>query len=306
MKTFDYYQPETLKEAFGLAEKFADRFKYIAGGTDLIVRIKQKDIQPDALISLRNIAELKGIRENGDLVLGSMTLIRDIERHPVIAKDYSALKQAASVLANPQIRNVATVGGNFCNAAPCADCAPPLLVMEALLVLEGPGGAREVPIDEFFKSPGETCLEPTEILKEIRIPNPQTPNTRTPNTKHQSTKHQNTKTKTRMSFLKTGRVSQDLAIASAAALVETEGKICRKLRLAAGSVAPTPIRLRQAEQLVNGQEITPDLLAQVSKTVEAEVIPISDIRSTEEYRRIVTGVLIRRAITEATEVRGER
>ncbi len=283
MKKFDYYQPETLRDAFALMEKFNGRARYVAGGTDLIVRIKKKDVQPDALISLRNIEELKGIRHTrGGVSLGSMTRIRDMERDTTIARDYPALKQAAAVLANPQIRNVATVGGNFCNAAPCADCAPPLLIMETTLALEGPGGKRDIPAEEFFKGPGETCLQPFEILKAINVPNPKS---KTPNPKSIT-----------MTFLKTGRVAQDLAIASAAALVVTEGKICRKCRLAAGSVAPVPMRLKRAEKLVEGQEITPELLEHVAKAVEDEISPITDIRSTEAYRRIVTGVMIRRAI----------
>ena len=283
MKKFDYYQPETLRDAFALMEKFNGRARYVAGGTDLIVRIKKKDVQPDALISLRNIEELKGIRHTrGGVSLGSMTRIRDMERDTTIARDYPALKQAAAVLANPQIRNVATVGGNFCNAAPCADCAPPLLIMETTLALEGPGGKRDIPAEEFFKGPGATCLQPCEILKAINVPNPKS---KTPNPKSIT-----------MTFLKTGRVAQDLAIASAAALVVTEGKICRKCRLAAGSVAPVPMRLKRAEKLVEGQEITPELLEHVAKAVEDEISPITDIRSTEAYRRIVTGVMIRRAI----------
>ncbi len=282
MKKFDYYQPETLKEAFSLMEKFKGRAKYVAGGTDLIVRIKQKVIQPGALISLRGIDALKSIRHNGGLSMGSMTLIRNMERDAVITRDYPALKQAVSVLANPQIRNVATVGGNFCNSAPCADCAPPLLVMEAILMIDGPGGTREVPVDDFFKGPGENCMDSVEILKAIKVPDIRNP-----------------KFKTGMAFLKTGRVAQDLAIASAAALVSMDGKICRECRLAAGSVGPIPLRLRRAEKLVKGEEITPELLEQVGKTVEQEVSPITDIRSTEEYRRLVTGVMIRRGIGQA-------
>lgn len=276
MKRFDYYQPQTLKEAFALMEKLRDNAKYIAGGTDLIVRIKQRVIQPEALISLRAIESLRGIKHNEGLSLGSMTLMRDVERDPAIARDYAALAQAVWVLANPQIRNMATVGGNLGNAAPSADCAPPLMVMEAQMVIEGPGGRREVPIESFFKGPGQSCMDPVEVLTEIKIPR-----------KRQGTG---------MAFLKTGRVSQDISVANAAALLVMEKNVCRKCRLAVGAVAPIPLRLGEIEKVVEGKEINPNLLKQVEEIVQKEVKPITDVRSTEAYRRTISGVLVRRAI----------
>lgn len=279
MKKFAYYQPQTLKEAYGLMEKLKGGARYVAGGTDIIVRMKQKLIGPQALISLRGIEALKGITHNGGVSLGSMTLFRDLERDPVIARDYPALAQAAKVLANPQIRNVATVGGNLCNSAPSADSAPPLMVLEARLILEGPAGHREIPVNEFFIGPGENCIEPTEVLREIRIPEKASG--------------------TGMAFLKTGRVEQDIALANAAALVVMEGKICRKCRLVAGAVAPLPLRLTRTEALVEGKEIDQDLLGRIGPMVEQEVRPITDLRSTEEYRRVVSGVLVKRALQKA-------
>lgn len=282
MKKFDYCQPASLKEAYRLMEKFKGA-KYIAGGTDLIVRIKQKDILPDALISLRNLNELTGIRPNGGLYLGSMTRFRDIEREPVIAREYSALKEAASVLASPQIRNAATIGGNICNSSPCADSVPPLMVMEARLILEGPGGVRDVAIEEFFNGPGANCMAQIEVLKAIKIPDIRV----------------FPPLKCGTAFLKTRRTAQDLAIASAAVLVVTEGNICRKCRIAAGSVAPVPIRLKGVEKFVEGQEISPELLDRAARETEKEVSPISDVRSTEQYRRLVMGVMVRRAIQQS-------
>ncbi len=282
MKKYDYFQPESLKEAYDLMEKLRGHAHYIAGGTDIIVRIRQKAISPDALISLRSISDLTGIHHNGGLSLGSMTRFRDVERDATITQNYPALARAASLLASPQIRNVATVGGNICNSAPCADSVPPLMVMGARLILEGPGGQREMPMDNFFKGPGESCMEDVEILREIRVPD---------------IRQQGMRTGT--AFLKSGRVAQDLSIVSAAALVSMEGKVCRKCRLAAGSVAPVPLRLRRTESLLEGERISPDLLARIAEMAAQEVSPITDIRSTEDYRRTVAGVLIRRAIEEA-------
>ncbi len=279
MKKFDYFQPETLKEAFTLMENTKGEVAYVAGGTDLIVRLKQGVVRLDALISLRRIEELRGIQMNGELIFGSMTLFRDIERSPEIAKEYPALHQAAVVLANPQIRNVATIGGNLCNAAPSADSAPPLLVLDAEVVLQGPGGTRQVPLVDFFKGPGATSKEQQEILTQIKIPKPEK--------------------NTCMAFLKIGRVSQDIAIANASALLTMDGGICRKCRLAVGAVAPVPLRLKDVEKKIEGQKIDKDLLKEVERMVCEAVSPITDVRSTAEYRRTVSGVLIRRAIEQA-------
>ncbi len=284
MNKFDYYQPESLKEAYRLMEKLEGKAGYIAGGTDIIWRIKQGIINVDALISLRGVKSLRGIVPNEGLTLGGMALFRDMERDSDLCREYPALAQAVLLLANPQVRNVATVGGNLCNAAPSADCAPPLLVMEANLVIEGPGGQREVQIEDFFTGPGQTCLDRTEVLAKIKIPKPE-PGAATV-------------------FLKTGRVTQDIAIVNAAALLVMKGKVCRKCRLAVGAVAPVPLRLTNIEKIVEGEEIGPDLLDRVGEMVEKEVSPITDVRSTEEYRRTVSGVLVKRAMRELAKIAG--
>jgi len=278
MKKFDYYQPETLKDAYALMEKSKGGAKYIAGGTDLIANIKKAVIQPDALISLRRIEGLSGISQNRDLVLGSMTLLRDIQRDANIGQNYPALAQAVKSLATPQIRNVATIGGNLCNSAPSADCAPPLLVMDASLTLEGPGGQREVAIEDFFNGPGQTCMDSFEILTRIRIP---------PLVE-----------KTRMAFLKVGRASKDIAIVNAAALLVMDDRVCKKCRLSIGAVAPVPLRLKEIELKIEGEEICPELLDEAATMVEDFVSPITDVRSTEEYRRIMSGVLVKGAIEQ--------
>lgn len=281
MKKFDYYQPQTLREAFQMMEKNRGRAWYIAGGTDLIIRIKRKAVEPDALISLRGVSELKGIRPNQGLSLGSTTLLRDVKRDSHIARNYPALCQAVGWLANPQIRNVATVGGNLCNAAPSADCAPPLLVLEATATLAGPGGKREVPLSAFFTGPGETCMDPTEVMTGLHIPQPEKG--------------------TGMASQKIGRTAQDIAIANAAALLVMENGKCCKCRLAVGAVAPTPLRLTSVEAAVEGQEIGPDLLNHAASMVRETVSPITDVRATEEYRRHISGTLIKRALEQALE-----
>lgn len=160
MKKFDYYRPQTLKEALRLMEKYKGRARYIAGGTDILVRVKKGVARPDALVSLRGISELRGIERGRGLSFGSMTLIRELERDPVFSEGFPALSQAAAMLAGPQVRNVATVGGNLANAAPSADCAPPLLVLEAQLSLEGPGGKERSPSMSFSRDRAEPVATP--------------------------------------------------------------------------------------------------------------------------------------------------
>ena len=279
MKRFEYYQPRTLDEAFERMGNLKGAGKYVAGGTDVIVRLKQRALKVDALVSLRGIAGLGDIAHNGALSLGGCALFRDIERNEVIARDFPALHQAVSMLANPQVRNVATIGGNLCNAAPSADCAPPLLVMDAVITLEGPRGKRDVPIESFFKGPGATLVEAPEILTGITIP------AITPGTGS--------------AFLKMGRVSQDIAKVNAAALVVMDGEVCLKCRLSAGAVAPVPLRLKACEKLVEGRRIDHDLLEEVALTASREVSPITDVRSTDDYRRHIAGVLAKRALGDA-------
>ncbi|MFW6114801.1 MAG: FAD binding domain-containing protein [Thermodesulfobacteriota bacterium] len=286
MKKFEYFQPETLKDAWSLMEKGKGTVRYIAGGTDILVNVKNRTIEPAALISLRRIKELAGIRRNKELTVGSMTLLRELERDAGMAGQYPALSQAVWALATPQVRNVATIGGNLCNAAPSADCAPPLLVMEATATLAGPDGRRDVSIEDFFTGPGQTCMDSTEVLTQIKIQ---------PLRKHTGT-----------SFLKLGRVSTDIAMVNAAAILTMNGKTCARCRLAVGAVAPVPLRLRSVEKMIEGNELSAELLDEAAQMVENEVKPITDVRSTAEYRRITSGVLIKRAIEQAMQAAEER
>jgi carbon-monoxide dehydrogenase medium subunit len=286
MKRYAYYQPQSLDEAFGLMKKYEGRARYVAGGTDAMIRVNQKVWQPEALISLRWIEALYGIKKIGTfkaraLRLGSMTLWREVETDPLVASHLPALAEAASMLANPQIRNVATVGGNLCNAAPSADGAPPLMVMEAVLTMAGPDGAREVPISEFFQGPGQHCMGQGEVLTAVTIPE-MPPHTGT-------------------AFLKSGRVTQDIALANVAVCVQMAGGVCKKCRVSAGAVGPVPLRLGDVETFAEGKEITPELLLEIQDKAAGEVTPITDVRSTEIYRRTVTGVMVKRAMEQALE-----
>lgn len=280
MHHFDYHTPDSLEQAFELMAESRGKSRYIAGGTDLMPRIKQDVIQPEFLISLRRIEELQGIALNDDfLTIAAATLLRDIETSPRVRSAAPSLQRAVHLLANVQVRNVATLGGNLANASPAADSPPPLLVYESELLLIGPGGERRVTLDDFFLGPGQTCLQEGEIIKEVRIPR----------------KHQGRKT----AFLKIGRTAKDLALVNAAVLIEVQGRTCSFCRLATGAVAPVPLRLKAVEDFVTGQELTESILEQVKTKVANEVSPISDLRASKDYRRELAGTLIKRGIEQA-------
>jgi len=164
-----YHRPTSLAEALRLfAEEPAALF--IAGGTDLMVRLREGSLRPTALVSLARVPELAGITDGGTLVLGALTTVAEIASHRGLAELCPVLAQAARTIGSQQIRNVATIGGNLCNASPCADLAPPLLVLEASVRIEGPGGRRVLPLADFFEAPGQTRLRPGELLTAIEVP----------------------------------------------------------------------------------------------------------------------------------------
>ncbi|MBW1811450.1 MAG: xanthine dehydrogenase family protein subunit M [Deltaproteobacteria bacterium] len=275
MSGYDYHRPLSLAEVFEL-RRVSPEAELIAGGTDMMVRVKNHVSSPADLISLRNIENLSGI-EPGDVTrIGALTTISNLIEHAELAEKFPVLVEAASQLGSPQIRNVATLGGNLCNCSPCADTATPLLVHEASLRLQSPDQTREVPLQEFFVGPGQTCAAPEEILTDILLPSPK-PNARTV-------------------FMKKGRVKMDLAIASLSVLLEMDNDTCTKARLAAGSVAPVALRLFEVEQFLEGKQLNRSLAALAGKQAAKIISPISDIRASQEYRRQIIEVFVKRSI----------
>jgi carbon-monoxide dehydrogenase medium subunit len=275
MRRFDYLRPKSLKEALQLKKTIAGA-KFISGGTDLIIQIKNRELKPSALISLRSIPELATIEINGGARIGALTTTSDIIKHLELGHSYPVLKEAAKRLGSVQIRNVATIGGNLCNCSPSADMALPLLVLDAKVRLQTAKASREIPLNEFFKGPGESCLSSDEIMTDILLDPP--------------------RQKAKATFLKKGRVKMDLAIASLAVLLEMEGGKCRKARIAAGSVAPIPLRLSKVETLLEGNVISQDLVSKAQQMAREIVTPITDVRATEEYRRQIVGVYVKRGL----------
>lgn len=280
MNRFSYHKPKTIEDALQLKNEKRGAV-YIAGGTDVMVQIKNQELRPSALISLRNIPELAHIEVNGGARIGALTTITDIIQHPTLAQAFPLLVEAARRIGSVQIRNVATIGGNLCNCSPCADMALPLLVLEAKVRLRTSETTREVPVEDFFKGPGESCLLSDEIMTDILLDAPDA--------------------NTIAVFMKKGRVKMDLAVASVAVLLDMEGDLCRKVHIAAGSVAPVPRRLREVEEKLEGTILSEQIISEAQKIAKSSVVPITDIRSTEDYRRDIVGVFVKRSLEKALE-----
>jgi carbon-monoxide dehydrogenase medium subunit len=308
MKKFDYLKPKTIDEALSLLNQYGKKATLIAGGTDVIVMIKQKTMSPDVLISLRGIPGLDQTQYDGSLRIGPMVTHRAIEKSRLIRKEFSALSDAADVLGSVQIRNVATIGGNICTAAPSADTAAPLLVLGAQVKIRSLKGERTVPIEAFFKGPGETVLNEGELVTELIIPKP------LPNTGSAYWKHQR-------------RLALELPILGVSALLsldkskvscsdmlcttspistilhtmEQDELICKEVRIALGVAAPTPMRAMKAENLLRGKKISDELLEEVAETASKEAQPRDTLRAEAWYRRDMIRVLVKRMAMKSIE-----
>jgi CO/xanthine dehydrogenase FAD-binding subunit len=277
MRTFQYLKPTSLAEALDLLSAHKDNAKVIAGGTDLMIQWKKKLLSPDYLISLRNVPELNFIYFGEALRIGSATTHRSLELSSEIRSRFPVISDAVSGLGSVQVRNSATIGGNLCNAAPSADTAPPMIVLEAQVKIASSNGERSVPIEDFFKGPGRTILQAGEIVTEFVVPQP------LPRTGMAYTKH-------------TRRKAMDLPILGVAVLFSFDDDLstCRKARIALGVASPTPMRAKKAEAFLEGKAINEQVLAEAGEIAAAEASPRTTIRGTEWYRRDMIRVLVKR------------
>ena len=308
MKKFEYFKPKTFEEALTLFAKYGEKARWLAGGTDVIVMIKQKTISPDILISLQGIPGLDQIKFNGSLSIGPMVTHRMIEKSELIKKDFSALADAVSWLGSIQIRNVATIGGNICTAAPSADTATPLLVLGTQVKIKSLKEEKTIPIEEFFKGPGKTVLKVGELIKEFIIPKP------LPNTGSAYHKLQR-------------RLALDLPILGVSALIsldknkitcsdmlcttspissilhkmEEDQIVCKEVRIALGVAAPTPIRAVKAEAILRGKKLSDELLDEAAEIAAKEAQPRDSIRGEAWYRRDMIKVLVKRMSMKSIE-----
>jgi carbon-monoxide dehydrogenase medium subunit len=285
MKAFDYFSPKNLEETSELLIKYGEEAKLMAGGTDLLVRMKDEEVSPRYVIDLKRIHDLNNIEYDGDHVkIGALTTIHEVEISPLIRKDFEILAEAASVLGSFQIRNKGTIGGNLCNASPSADLASPLIALDGRVKIFGKNGDRVEKLENFFVGPGITILNSDEILTEIQISVPP-----------QSTYG---------IYLKfSPRRAMDLAVVGVATLItlNPSNSVCTKARIVLGAVAPTPLRAKKAERILEGNQIEKNLINQVANLATEESSPISDIRGSAWYRKEIIEVLVRRSIIQALE-----
>jgi carbon-monoxide dehydrogenase medium subunit len=281
MHRFDYYEPRTVEEACRLLFEFGSDASILAGGTDLIPKMKNGLTMPKVIVNIKKIPDLDFVRGGGETVLsiGALTPISELATHPLLSERFPVITTAARSIGSLQVRNLATLGGNLCNGAPSADMAPGLLVMDALMKVAGPSGNREMPLEEFFMGPGRVNLGKGELLTEICVPFPPA------NTKQLYLKH-------------TVRRAMDIAIVGVAVSLSFEEKtdVCRKARIALGAVAPTPVRAKRTEEIILGKRLMEIPLIRVGDMVSQEVTPITDVRGSAGYRSDMVSKLTLKAI----------
>lgn len=277
----DYFEPKTLDEALLLLQKYGEQTKVIAGGTDVMVDIKYKE-EPGGLINIKKIPGLGGIRENGaSLRIGPLTTIREIETSALVRDKLPVLWDASHQFASLQIRNTATIGGNICRASPSGETLTPLLVLEAKAKFAFSDGAKSEPFTSFFQGPGKCSVGSKGLLTEIEIPYPATGS--------------------RSVYLKHAvRGAMDIAMVGVAVLIipDAAKNNLQDVRIGLGAVAPTPVRAPKTEALLRGKPLTAALLKEAAAMAASESSPISDQRSSAEYRRWIVEALTRRGLEQ--------
>jgi carbon-monoxide dehydrogenase medium subunit len=284
MRRFEYHEPANLEEASALLVRHRAQASLLAGGTDLLVEIREHIRWPKHVVNVKRIPGLAVLEydDRSGLRFGALVTAREIETSPVVLEKYPGLAQAARELGSIQVRHRATVVGNICRASPSADTLPPLIADGASVRIHGPAGGRTVALEDFFTGPGKTDLAPGELVTEVAVPAP------APRTgKH---------------YIKHGRrKAMELATVGVAVALTLEGERCREIRIALGAVAPTPIRARAAEDALRGRRLDGAAIAAAARIAMGACRPISNVRASADYRREMVGVLTARAIERARE-----
>ena len=284
---FEYLAPETVGEAVDMLNRQGSEAKVIAGGTDLLVQMKKEVISPRCLIDIRKIPEMSLITaDRGWLRIGSATKWREVLAYCRGDERYAALYDAVYLLGKVQVRNMGTIGGNLCTASPAADSAPPLLVFDSRVKLLSVDGERVVRLEEFFTGVNETVMAPNEIMMEIQIPP--------------------VEAGWGSAFTKTGRVGADISKISCAVAVARKEDRCVSCRIALGAVASVPILVRKASRFLEDRVVDPPRVEKMGQRVAKEIQPITDIRSTDGYRRALGVVLSQDVFWRAWQRAGDR
>jgi CO/xanthine dehydrogenase FAD-binding subunit len=282
MRNFNYLAPKSLPEAHEIIARFPEETYFIAGGTDLMIQMRSQLVAPKCVVDLKKL-DLNYIKQTGQgLAIGATTTLHEIESSPLIKDKCPVLAATCSDMASYTVRHLATIGGNLCNAAPSADTAPPLIVLEAKVKMNGPDGQRIISVEDMFTGPGESVLKRGEILTEIEIPK--------------------LPANAGAIYLKSKRSEgMDLALVGVAVclVVDGSGKKCKEVRIALGAVAPTPIRVPAAEKVLRGNALDDDLFEKAGIRAKEAAQPIDDVRASSEYREALVQVLTRDALKRA-------
>lgn len=274
-----FLKATNLQEACELLAQYGGKARLLAGGTDLMVAVNQRKLFPEVLVYLGD-SGLNYINAEGDnLVIGAATPFTDIMRSDRVQEETPLLAEVISHLASPAIRNVGTIGGNLANGSPAADSATALLALGASLRLRSKTGEREVAVEEFFTGPGETMLEPAELVQEIIIPRQIGG--------------------AKWAYRKLGkRKAQTLSIVSVAISCPLEGGQCQGVRIALGAVAPTPILATEAARILEGKAMDVKLIDKAAKAAAEATRPIDDVRGSAWYRRRATEALVKQLLAQ--------
>jgi len=274
MKSFEYYNPSTLKDAVGLLKKSGEDVVILNGGTDLIVRMRDGHSEPKTIVDIKGIKELHQlVFEDGRVFIGGCVLLNDLGMNDVILKRYPYLSQAALSVGSKQVRNRATCVGNICNASPLADTATPLMALDADVHIYSDKGIKTVPLKDFFVFVRKTILQPGEIVTGISF--------------------KDDPDALGIFYKMSRRKEVDLSTVCSTVLRRDN-----KYSISFGAVAPTPIRLYKTEEYLNEHDLTEETINTACDMAESEVSPISDIRASEEYRREMVKVMLRNSLTE--------
>lgn len=282
---FEYLTPATIDEAFSILLEYGENARVLAGGTDLLVKMKHRALipLPEYVVNIKKIPGLNFISydEEEGLRIGALATMQEIKSLLPIRQNFPGLAQAAGLLSTPQIRNMATIGGNLCNASPAAETAPALITSAATAKIVGQSGERTVAVEDLFTGPGETVIQQGELLAEIQVPNPPPNSTGV--------------------YLKHGKRLSDIAIVGVAVSMTMDDGVCTDAKIALASAGPTPMRVRRAEELIKGQKVSQELIEEVAKIASEESKPIDDLRAYADYRKEKVVVLVREAIKQGLQ-----
>ena len=281
MRRFEYFEPATLAEASALLARYGGRAQPLAGGTDLLVELKEQLRRADCVVNIKKIPGIAAwsYDRRAGLRIGALVTARELEISEVIRENYPSLLQAVRELGSIQVRNRATIVGNVCRASPSADTLPPLIADGAVLTIHGGQGTRRVAVEDFFAGPGKTVLKIDELVTGIAVPAPAP--------------------RTGKVYIKHGRrKAMELATVGVAVTLVPE----QEARIVLGAVAPTPIRAKKAEALLRGKRIDSALIERAAQAAVEESRPISNVRASADYRREMVAVLTRRALQRALDL----